>query len=229
MNSVCASPFDAPLSGVSSIRSSIYGLNNAAVASASCVAKGKRWHDPEIKQLLTLVRKKKSINEIALTHQRTKNAILLKLRSLAVDYFHEGRTTEEIQKFTGLSKEDISAAIQKRLAADDAKKVAADAKKVIADSDSGLTTETEVVGSEPDKVVESKPEPKSEPEPDKVSEPVKTSGSEPTMREMMAVLLDLQKGMKVLVPDEPEPTMRDLMKVVADIQKRMAVLLDKVQ
>jgi len=210
MNSVCASPFDAPLSGVSSIRSSIYGLNNA-IASASCGAKGKRWHDPEIKQLLTLVRKKKSINEIALTHQRTKNAILLKLRSLAVDYFHEGRTTEEIQKFTGLSKEDISAAIQKRLAADDAKKVPADAKKVIADSDSGLTTETEVVGSEPDKV----------------AEPYKAP--EPTMRDMMAVLLDLQKGMKVLVPDEPEPTMRDLMKVVADIQKRMAVLLDKVQ
>jgi len=217
MNSVCASPFDAPLSGVSSIRSSIYGLNNA-IASASCGAKGKRWHDPEIKQLLTLVRKKKSINEIALTHQRTKNAILLKLRSLAVDYFHEGRTTEEIQKFTGLSKEDISAAIQKRLAADEAKKMADDAKKVIADSDSGLTTE-------PDKVAESKPEPV------KMSEPVKMveSGSEPTMREMMAVLLDLQKGMKVLVPDEPEPTMRDLMKVVADIQKRMTVLLDKVQ
>ena len=216
MNSVCASPFDAPLSGVSSIRSSIYGLNNAIT---SCGAKGKRWHDPEIKQLLTLVRKKKSINEIALTHQRTKNAILLKLRSLAVDYFHEGRTTEEIQKFTGLSKEDISAAIQKRLAADEAKKMADDAKKVIADSDSGLTTETEVAGSEPDKVAESKPEPA------KVVE----SGSEPTMREMLAVLLDLQKGMKVLVPDDPEPTMRDLMKVVADIQKRMAVLLDKVQ
>ena len=209
MNSACASPFDAPLSStVSSIRSSIYGLNNAAIASApvSCSAKGKRWHEPEVKQLLTLVRKKKSINEIALTHQRTKNAIVLKLRSLAVDYFNEGRTTEEIQKFTGLSKDDISAAIQKNLAS---------AKKATADSDSDLKGAGGSASPEPDKISESKQDSKPEPE--------------PTMREMMTVLLDLQKGMKVLVPDEPEPTMRDLMKVVADIQKRMAVLLDKVQ
>jgi len=223
MNSVCASPFDAPLSSTTtktSVRSSVYGLNNAVATSVSI--KKPYWTKADRDDILALVRRKKSINEIALSKQRTVSFITKKLLKYAVDSFEEGRSKEEIQKLTGLNKEDISAAIQKH---QDAVKVKVEAGDNDTDSEQKAEEkkdpkkEPKVVGSEPDKVAESKPEPDKMPE----------SGSEPTMRDMMAVLLDLQKGMKVLVPDEPEPTMRDLMKVVADIQKRMAVLLDKVQ
>jgi len=215
MNSVCASPFDAPLSSTTtktSVRSSVYGLNNAVATSVSI--KKPYWTKADRDDILALVRRKKSINEIALSKQRTVSFITKKLLKYAVDSFEEGRSKEEIQKLTGLNKEDISAAIQKH---QDAVKVKVDAGDNDTDSEQKAEEKkmSKVVGSEPDKM------PESNPEPDKVSEP--------TMRDMMAVLLDLQKGMKVLVPDEPEPTMRDLMKVVADIQKRMAVLLDKVQ
>jgi len=74
--------------------------------------KGKRWTDEEIIQLLTSVRKKKTHEELAVIHGRSKGAIFSKLKSLAIDYYEgEGKTVEEIQRFTGLSKEVIEQAI----------------------------------------------------------------------------------------------------------------------
>ena len=74
--------------------------------------KGKRWTDEEIIQLLTSARKKKTHEELAVTHGRSKNSIFQKLKSLALDYHEgEGKTVEEIQRFTGLSKEVIEQAI----------------------------------------------------------------------------------------------------------------------
>ena len=223
MNSVCASPFDAPLSSTTtktSVRSSVYGLNNAVATSVSI--KKPYWTKADRDDILALVRRKKTIHEIALSKQRTVSFITKKLLKYAVDSFEEGRSKEEIQKLTGLNKETIAAAIQKQ----EADKAKAKTEDNDTDSESkavkpinALETEVskvELVSTIAD-VSEVKPKAEAEAE------------AEPTMREMMAVLLDLQKGMKVLVPDDPEPTMRDLMKVVADIQKRMAVLLDKVQ
>ena len=225
MNSVCASPFDAPLSSTTtktSVRSSVYGLNNAVATSVSI--KKPYWTKADRDDILALVRRKKTIHEIALSKQRTVSFITKKLLKYAVDSFEEGRSKEEIQKLTGLNKETIAAAIQKQ----EADKAKAKTEDNDTDSESkavkpinALETEVskvELVSTIAD-VSEVKPKAEAEAE----------AEAEPTMREMMAVLLDLQKGMKVLVPDDPEPTMRDLMKVVADIQKRMAVLLDKVQ
>ena len=74
--------------------------------------KGKRWTDEEIIQLLTSVRKKKTHEELAVAHGRSKNSIFQKLKALAIDYYEgEGKTVEEIQRFTGLSKEVIEQAI----------------------------------------------------------------------------------------------------------------------
>ena len=59
--------------------------------------KGKRWTDEEIIQLLTSVRKKKTHEELAVIHGRSKGAIFSKLKSLAIDYYEgEGKTVEEL-------------------------------------------------------------------------------------------------------------------------------------
>ena len=100
---------------MSSKRTSIYGLNNARIHVNE--RKGQRWHDDEVLKLLTLVRSKTSIREIAQEHQRSISAINLKLRSLAADYYYyENRSIQEIQKFTGLKPDEIKNAIEVRRA-----------------------------------------------------------------------------------------------------------------
>jgi predicted transcriptional regulator len=98
---------------MSSKRTSIYGLNNARIHVNE--RKGQRWHDDEVLKLLTLVRSKTSIREIAQEHQRSITAINLKLRSLAADYYYyENRSIQEIQRFTGLKPDEIKNAIEVR-------------------------------------------------------------------------------------------------------------------
>jgi len=76
---------------------------------------GSPWKGEEIVKLLTNVRKKKTIPEIAAEHERTEGSIASKLRTLAGDYyFNDKRPIEEIQKFTGLTEEVISEVIKKR-------------------------------------------------------------------------------------------------------------------
>jgi hypothetical protein len=75
---------------------------------------GLAWqHNEEIK-LLTSVREKKSIEQIAEDHKRTTSAIKCKLRAFAFDYYCENKTIEQIQKYTGLSEEEIKEAIARR-------------------------------------------------------------------------------------------------------------------
>jgi len=76
---------------------------------------GKAWDEEEVIKLLKSIQKKKSIKEIAVVHQRTEGGIACKLRGLAADYYiYDKKTIDEIQKYTGLSKEDIVEAIQRK-------------------------------------------------------------------------------------------------------------------
>jgi DNA primase len=76
---------------------------------------GLTWKDEEIVKLLTAIRKKKTISEIAADHERTEGSITSKLRSLAGDYYYnDKRPIEEIQKFTGLTEDVILDAIKRR-------------------------------------------------------------------------------------------------------------------
>ena len=78
--------------------------------------RGQPWEDDEIVKLLTSVQKKKTVEQIATEHQRTVNGINIRLRELAADYhFNDNRPTEEIQKFTGFTKEQVEEAILKRV------------------------------------------------------------------------------------------------------------------
>jgi hypothetical protein len=75
---------------------------------------GKPWLDDEVLQLLQGVRKKKTIEEIAEEHKRTVGGIKSRLRQIATDYHNEGRSIEQIEKFTGLTTEEITDAIERR-------------------------------------------------------------------------------------------------------------------
>ena len=211
-----------------SIRSKIYGLDKAKSATSR-----PRWTTEEDSQLLTLINKKKSLDEIAALHNREVPGIKLRLQKLAADYyFYQSRTLDELQKLTTLTHSEIERAIAKRKTAEPTitqsprPVTPTVSKKVVKKAVSKATTNPvvcleELIVAESPKPVSKKPEvePKSEVKPE----------AEPTMKEMMAVLLQLQEKVKGIIPDEPEPTMRDLMKVVKDIQKRMDTLIERVQ
>lgn len=76
---------------------------------------GVGWSDEETVRLLTSIQKKRTIEEIAADHRRSEGAIQSRLRRLAADYhYYDRRPIEEIQKFTGLSKEQVEDAIAAR-------------------------------------------------------------------------------------------------------------------
>ena len=176
----------------------------------------KRWTNEEEIQLLTLLRKKRPVDEIAALHGRTVTAINLKRQSLAAEYhFNEGRTNQDIQKLVGLTAVEVEKAIVKHAVA--IPPVAQEKQK------QPLPLLPPLPPSPPDQqnyvaVAQEKQEQEQEQE-----------QQEPTMKEMMALLLNMQKTVKTLVPDEPEPTMRDLMKVANDIQKRLDTLIAPAQ
>jgi len=76
---------------------------------------GQPWKEGEIKRLLCSIQQKKSVEEIAEEHQRTVSGIQCYIKKLAVEY-HVNRNMpmEEIQHFTGLTREKIEEAIQKQ-------------------------------------------------------------------------------------------------------------------
>jgi hypothetical protein len=97
----------------------IYGLDPSKYPKR----RGQPWKEDEVVKLLTSIQKKKSIEEIAKEHERTEGSINSYLRKLAADYhFNDNRHIEEIQKFTGLAKEDIEDAIKRREVKDAVKK-----------------------------------------------------------------------------------------------------------
>ena len=99
----------------------IFGLD----ASKYPARLGQPWKEEEVVKLLTSIQKKKSIEDIAKEHDRTVGGINSYIRKLAADYhFHDKRPIEEIQKFTGLTKEEIEDVIKRRELKDAAKKSA---------------------------------------------------------------------------------------------------------
>ena len=107
----------------------MFGLDKSLYPSRM----GKAWDEEEVIKLLKLVQQKKSIKEISEVHQRTEGGIRAKLKGLAADYYiYNNKTVDEIEKYTGLSKEVILEAIQKKQYRDSLKKE----KKIITASES---------------------------------------------------------------------------------------------
>jgi len=99
----------------------MYGLD----ASKYPARLGQPWKEEEVIKLLKSIQKKKSIEEIAKEHDRTVGGINSHIQKIAVDYhFNDKRSIEEIQKFTGLTKEQIEYAIKRHELKDAAKKSA---------------------------------------------------------------------------------------------------------
>ena len=96
-------------------RKLMYGLDTSKYPSRL----GAAWKDEELIQLLTSVKNKESIQEIAKKHSRTEGGIISRLRLLAAEYYtNDDKTIEEIKVITGLDKESIIDAIQKKEWAD---------------------------------------------------------------------------------------------------------------
>lgn len=76
---------------------------------------GKKWEDEEIKLLLRAIQRNDSKEITAARHQRTVGGIRSRQRHLAAEYyFNDNRSIEEIMKFTGLDKDSVLDAIQKK-------------------------------------------------------------------------------------------------------------------
>jgi hypothetical protein len=89
----------------------IFGLDRDLYPSRM----GQAWEEAEVVKLLKLVQKKKTIKEISEIHQRTEGGITCKLKSLAADYYiYDEKPIDVIEKYTGLSKEAILEAIEKK-------------------------------------------------------------------------------------------------------------------
>ena len=82
----------------------IYGLDSSKYPARM----GKGWDQEEIVKLLDSIRNKKSIEEIATEHERTVGGINSRRRGIATDYyFNNNLSIDKIQKFTGLTGEEI--------------------------------------------------------------------------------------------------------------------------
>ena len=76
---------------------------------------GKKWENEEVNKLLSSIRNKKSIADIATEHERTIGGINGRRKQMAADYwFNDKKSMEEIQNITGLSKGEIEEAIDRR-------------------------------------------------------------------------------------------------------------------
>ena len=67
-----------------------------------------------ILNLLKKIREHKTVDIIAKEHERTVGGITSKLRVLAYEFYEEGKTIDQIKKYTGLSTEQIADSISKR-------------------------------------------------------------------------------------------------------------------
>lgn len=76
---------------------------------------GKAWKDDELLQLLKEIKDKMPQPDIAKAHKRTVGGIVSRLRSLASDYYiNDSKPINEIMVITGLPKDDIIDAINRR-------------------------------------------------------------------------------------------------------------------
>lgn len=75
---------------------------------------GSKWTIDEDKKLLVEIKNKKSIDEIANEHKRSKGSIEARLRHIARELVKEGRTKDVILKVTGLSQQEYYKAIHNK-------------------------------------------------------------------------------------------------------------------
>jgi DNA relaxase NicK len=61
-----------------------------------------------------IIRENKTVDTIAKEHERTIGGITSRLRVLAYEFYEEGKTIDQIKKYTGLSTEQIADSISKR-------------------------------------------------------------------------------------------------------------------
>jgi len=93
------------------MQTTIHGLDKSKYPGRM----GKAWYHEEVIQLLTSIRNKKSMNEIATEHERTLGGIRAKLRGLAADYYlNDKKPISEIIQLTGLDRDVIIDAIEKK-------------------------------------------------------------------------------------------------------------------
>ena len=216
------------MSKPSTIRSEIFGLKNAAATSDR---RYQRWTEEEMVKLLSLVRKKKTLQEMADAHQRTKTSIKTKLRCIAADYYFSGRTVEEISKWTGLTVAEVNTAVAAKTAAMPdvvATVVSLPAAHTLTPVVTATTpsAESPIVTVESPIVTVESPVVTVEAPVVTATSPVATVVEPPsvTMRHVMCVLLDIQNKVRIL---ESDPTLKDLMAIATDIQGRIGVVLSK--
>jgi hypothetical protein len=217
------------MSKPASVRSEIFGLKNAVATSDR---RYKRWTEEEVVKLLSLVRKKKTVQEMADLHQRTNTSIKSKLRSIATDYYFSGRTVEEISKWTGLTVSEVTNAVAAKQASMPdvvATVVSLPAAHTLAASSPVMTPASPVVTAETHVtpvVTAETPVVTAETPVVTAETPVVTDCATDcvTMRHVMCVLLDIQNKVRIL---ESDPTLKDLMAIATDIQGRIGRVLSK--
>ena len=139
---------------------------------------GKAWLDEEVIQLLQEIKRKKSIQEIAEQHQRTVGGITSRLKQLAADYHEEGRCMEDIEKFTGLTQEQITETIQRRKVGKLIRERRAEEKSIAknGESTSKQNTQTRITSF--------------------------TVEKEPTMKDLMKLLNDINTKLAIIIKHE---------------------------
>ena len=148
-------------------KKTMYGLD----ASTYPARMGQGWDDDEVLKLLTSIQKKKPIETIAMEHERTVGGIRSRIRKVAADYhFNDHRSLEEIQKYSGLTKEEIEDVIRRR----EIKNTSSKQKKKLKPA---ISTHTNMIVF-PEENVE-----------DNI----------PTMKEMFLMLKDIQEKLAILL------------------------------
>ena len=75
---------------------------------------GKRWSSEELSILLSELKKKKDITQIAIDHKRTENAIIARCGEIAYKMYLEEKPMKKIIKKTRLTKEEIKEILEKK-------------------------------------------------------------------------------------------------------------------
>jgi hypothetical protein len=107
--------------------------------------KGKSWKEDEIIQLLLEVRQKKTVQTIAEIHQRTVGGIRSRLRVLAWEYHNEGKTIDQIERYTGLPEFEIRKTIAAHHNAKLATEKRIEAKKTLREDNNLVKSNTNIL------------------------------------------------------------------------------------
>jgi hypothetical protein len=109
------------------------------------VNRGKSWKEDEVIQLLLEIRQKKTVQTIAEIHQRTVGGIYSRLRQLAWEYHNEGKTIDQIERYTGLPEFEIRKTIAAHHNAKLANEKRSEAKKTIRENNNLVKSNTNIL------------------------------------------------------------------------------------